>query len=172
MKAYARGKSIFFREVVVEDARFIVDLRTNPEKRKYISPTSNDVNKQRNFISNYLNSKTDFYFVICDWSSVQLGTIRIYDIEDDSFCWGSWIISQSAPKSAAIESALLLYDFAFYSLHYSNSHFDVRKENQRVVAFHKRFGATVTREDEQNYYFRYSRDSYLSVRQRYLKYLP
>jgi len=172
MKPYVRGKSIFLREVAVDDAEFIVDLRTNPEKSKHLSVTSNDVDKQRNFISSYLNSQTDFYFLICDWKWERLGTIRIYDIHDDSFCWGSWILSNDAPKTAAIESALLIYDFAFYALHYSKSHFDVRKQNERVVDFHERFGASVVGEDDLNYYFQYDRDSYACARQKYRRYLP
>ena len=72
----------------------------------------------------------------------------------------------------AIESALLIYDFAFFSLHYPKAHFDVRKNNERVVNFHKRFGANVVREDALDFYFEYSREAYLSVRQRYSRYFP
>lgn len=172
MKPYVRGKSIFLREVVVDDAGFIVDLRTNPEKGKHLSATSNDVDQQKSFISSYLESRVDFYFLICDWNWRRLGTIRIYDIREDSFCWGSWVLSKDAPKIAAIESALLIYDFAFYSLHYSKSHFDVRKENGRVIDFHKRFGASMVGEDDLNYYFQYNKDSYITVRQKYRRYLP
>jgi hypothetical protein len=115
---------------------------------------------------------TDFYFIIADWHGRSIGTVRIYDIRDDSFCWGSWILSVEAPMSAAIESALLVYDFAFYSLHYKYSHFDVRKENVSVVNFHKRFGAVVTAEDEMNYFFEFSKESYGSIRTKYLRFLP
>lgn len=30
-----------------------------------------------------------------------------------------------------------VYEFAFYNLGFNASHFDVRKDNDRVVAFHK-----------------------------------
>jgi RimJ/RimL family protein N-acetyltransferase len=172
MKPYVRGKSIFLREVSIDDAEFIIGLRTDPEKSKHISLTSSDVDKQKNFISTYSKSKTDFYFVICDWNWNRLGTVRIYDIREDSFCWGSWIISKDSPKSAAIESALLIYDFSFFSLHYPKAHFDVRKENERVVDFHKRFGASIVSEDDLNYYFQYDSEAYMTVRQKYRRYLP
>jgi RimJ/RimL family protein N-acetyltransferase len=171
MKPYVRGKSIFLREVTIDDAEFIIELRTNPEKSKHLSATPNDIDKQKSFISIYLKSQTDYYFIISDWSQCPLGTVRIYDVRADSFCWGSWILSKDAPTNAAIESALLIYDFAFFSLHYSKSHFDVRKENQRVVDFHKRFGACVVSEDDLNFYFHYDRDAYMSVRQKYRRYL-
>lgn len=172
MKPYVRGKSIFFREVAIDDAEFIIGLRTDLEKSKHLSVTSDDIYKQRNFISGYLNGQVDYYFIISDWNKKSLGTIRIYDIQEDSFCWGSWILSKDAPSNAAIESALLIYDFAFFSLHYPKSHFDVRKENQRVVEFHKRFGASIVSEDDLNFYFQYDRDAYISVRHKYRRFFP
>lgn len=172
MKPYVRGKSIYLREVEVSDAEFIVHLRTDPDKSRHLSITTDDVEKQRAFLRSYSLSSTDFYFLICDWNAKALGTIRIYDIRDSSFCWGSWILVKNAPTSAALESALLVYDFAFFSLHYPKAHFDVRKENQRVVDFHKRFGASIVSEDELNYYFDYDLPRYLGVRERYRRYLP
>lgn len=172
MKPYVRGKSIFLREVTVEDAQFILDLRTDEDKGRHLSATTGDVEAQRAFIRKYQQSTTDFYFIISDWTGQAQGTIRIYDIQGDSFCWGSWIMARGAPASAALESALLIYDFAFFSLHYARSHFDVRKQNERVVDFHKRFGAQIVSEDELNYYFRYSREDYLRTREKYRRYLP
>jgi RimJ/RimL family protein N-acetyltransferase len=157
---------------MIEDADFIVSLRTDPERSKHISKTSSQISSQEEFISSYFGSKTDFYFLICDWNQQRLGTVRIYDIQADSFCWGSWIISKDAPPNTAIESALLIYDFAFYSLHYSKSHFDVRKENERVVDFHKRFGAYAVTTDAINYYFEFTKDAYEAARQKYRRYLP
>lgn len=172
MKPYVRGKSIFLREVFEDDAEFILQLRTDPLKGRHLSQTFADLDSQKIFIQNYSKSLTDFYFLICDWEWNRLGTIRIYDIKDESFCWGSWIIANNAPTNTAVESALLLYDFAFFSLHYQKSHFDVRKGNERVVRFHERFGARITSEDELNYYFSYGLSAYLKVREKYAKFLP
>jgi hypothetical protein len=52
------------------------------------------------------------------------------------------------------------------------SHFAVKKENERVVAFHKRFGADIVDEDELNYYFQIDKENYIRIRNRYRKYLP
>jgi RimJ/RimL family protein N-acetyltransferase len=172
LKPYVRGKTIFLREVIIEDAELILKLRSDPQKNKHISATDGSLDKQRDYITRYKKSETDYYFIISDWERRALGTIRIYDICGDSFCWGSWVLSSEAPLNTAIESALLVYDFAFFSLHYPKSHFDVRKENARVIDFHKRFGASVVSEDEQNLYFEYSRESYLSIREKYRRFLP
>lgn len=172
VKPVVRGKKLYFREVVKDDAEFILSLRTDPGKNRYLSPTANDVTQQCAFIERYQQSLTDYYFIICDWQAKPLGTVRIYDIQFDSFCWGSWILSADAPTSSAIESALLVYDFAFYSLHYKYSHFDVRKENLSVVEFHKRFGALIVDENELDYFFKYSFESYRVIREKYLRFLP
>ncbi len=172
MKPVVRGKKLYLREVVLDDAEFILCLRTDPRKNRYLSPTTTDVSQQRDFIERYQQSLTDYYFIICDWQARSLGTVRIYDIQGDSFCWGSWILSADSPTSTAIESALLIYDFAFYSLHYKSSHFDVRKENLSVVDFHKRFGALIIKENELDYFFKYSLDSYRLIREKYLRFLP
>lgn len=172
MKPYVRGKNISLREIQLSDAEFVVGLRTDPDKNKHLSSTSNDIEQQKNYISSYFNSLSDYYFIIMDRNQNSIGTIRIYDIRGDSFCWGSWILSKDASQSAAIESALLIYDFAFFALHYSKSHFDVRKANGKVVEFHKRFGAQIIEEDELNFYFEYTREAYISVRDKYRRYLP
>jgi RimJ/RimL family protein N-acetyltransferase len=171
MKPYAIGNTVSLREVRLCDAQFIFDLRNDPAKNRHLSATPGDVRMQEDFIANYLKSTTDYYFIIGDGSQRPVGTIRIYDIRGDSFCWGSWILADNAPKSAAIESVLLVYDFAFFSLHYARSHFDVRKQNNRVIDFHKRFGAAVTGEDALNYYFELTRPAYIEARQRYKRYV-
>ncbi len=172
MKPLVRGKTVFLREITVDDAAFVHKLRTDPEKGRYLSETTGGVKQQEAYIASCLKQENDFYFIICDWEKRALGTVRIYDIRQDSFCWGSWILSNERPKWAALESALLIYDFAFFSLHYRQSHFDVRKENERVVNFHKRLGARIVRTDDKNIYFNYSREEYLAEREKYTRYLP
>lgn len=100
-----------------------------------------------------------------------LGLIRVYDLQHDSFCWGSRLIKDGAPQSTAIESALLVYEYGFDESGYKKAHFDVRKGSKRVLAFHQRFGAEAIREDELNYYFRYTLEDYLIIKHKYKRYL-
>ena len=172
LKPIVRGKSINLREVELSDAEFILSLRINPDKNKYLSFTENNLNRQKDFINSYKKSIQDYYFIICLSSGLPIGTMRIYDIKNESFCWGSWILSDEAYAHSALESALLMYDFAFYSLHYKYSHFDVRKENLNVIKFHHKFGAEITHEDELNIYFKFSLESYIKTRDKYKRFLP
>jgi RimJ/RimL family protein N-acetyltransferase len=172
MKPVVRGKRVYFREVLTDDAVFILSLRTDPRKSRFLSPTVHDVSKQRAFIERYQQDLSEYYFIICDWESRPLGTVRIYDIRGDSFSWGSWILSRDAHATAAVESALLVYDFGFYALHYKTAHFEVRRDNSSVVDFHRRFGALVTGEDELNFYFSFDIPAFLRSREKYRRFLP
>jgi hypothetical protein len=168
------GKNINLRPVTVADAEFILSLRLDAERAKHLSATGSDVNKQRLWIDAYKIRQTagmEFYFIIEDHGGAPLGTVRLYDFVGESFCWGSWILRPESPASASIESALQVYELGFFELGFTASHFDVRKENSRVVAFHKRLGAIVVREDNLDYFFEYEKEAYTSVRERYKKYL-
>ena len=171
-KPLVRGRNVYLREVTLDDAQFILDLRTDPQKGRHLSATLPDLERQKDFIRRYGESAEDYYFIISDWMGKALGTVRIYDLRDGSFCWGSWIISSNAPAMAAVESALLIYDFAFFALHYKHSHFDVRKGNKKVIDFHLRFGAQIVGETADDLLFNYDLDAYVQARSRYARFLP
>jgi hypothetical protein len=87
------------------------------------------------------------------------GTVRIYDLREDSFSWGSWILNEDKTKYAAIESALLIYKFGFERLGFSKSHFDVMKGNAKVISFHRKMGAIEVSNDSVNIFFEITRDN-------------
>lgn len=168
------GKSINLRVAQIEDAEFILNLRLLQHKSQYLSPVENDLVKQKAWLEDYKQKEEqalEYYFVIENKQHENLGLVRVYDLQPDSFCWGSWLIKDGAPQTTAIESSLLVYEFGFSELGYRKAHFDVRKGNDRVIAFHRRFGAQVTHEDELNIYFNYKFEDYLKVKQKYKRYL-
>ena len=168
------GKNINLRTVEEKDAEFILDLRQNENKNKYLSKTSVTIESQIDWIKIYKEkekNKKEFYFVIESKSQDKLGLVRIYDLKGHSFCWGSWIIKEDTPKTTAIESALQIYEFGFYKLGFIKSYFDVRKENHRVIVFHKRFGAEIIEESEIDVFFNYDIKDYEVIRDKYKRYL-
>ena len=167
-----RGRRIALRGARPADAGFIFALRSDESRNLHISAIDGSAQDQRRWIDAYLHRPAEWYFVIESEAGVPLGAVRIYDLREASFCWGSWVLSPQAPAFAAIESALLIYEFAFHNLGFPAAHFDVRKENQRVLAFHRRFGARDAGQDADNFYFTYARSDYERVRERYAKYLP
>ena len=168
------GKNINLRTVKVEDASFIYQMRQDQKKTKYLSAVNGTIKDQEAWISNYKhreNNKEEFYFLIESKEQEKLGLVRMYDFRDNSFCWGSWLIKDNAPKSTAIESALQVYEFGFYELGFKKSHFDVRKENKKVIAFHERFGAKIVNEDDLDYFFDYSKKAYEEIKIKYKRYV-
>jgi RimJ/RimL family protein N-acetyltransferase len=166
------GKTLLFFNAKPEDAEFIVALRTDKQLSKYLSATSQEVEKQIEWLKRYSKIDDQVYFIIKRNDGERLGTVRLYDQQGDSFCWGSWILNACAPQSAAIESALMVYSYAIDYLGFKKSHFDVRQGNERVWRFHERFGAVRVAETKQDYVYEISAESILASRQKYKKYLP
>ena len=168
------GKNINMRTVEIDDAEFVYTMRQDQNKTKYLSKVSGTIQNQKEWIAQYKKREADkkeFYFFIEAKNAEKLGLVRIYDLKDKYFCWGSWLIKEDAPKFTAIESALQIYEFGFYTLGFERSHFDVRKGNDRVIAFHQRFGAKIINEDELNYFFNFEKSDYEMIKQKYGKYL-
>lgn len=165
-----QSRTINLRLVEEADAPFILSLRQDGRYNRYLSEVNGDVESQKNWIRRYKQdeaSKKQFYFIIERKDSVPCGTVRVYDLRERSFCWGSWILNENKTKTAAIESAFLVYDFGFNVLDYSASHFDVMKDNVRVVSFHEKMGAVKQSEDNQNFYFLIEKDAVAKVKQRF-----
>lgn len=156
------GKNIDLRPVEVSDAEFILSLRIDPELNQYISPVENDINKQKSWLELCVKDKGQWYFIVQNKKNEPVGTIRIYDIKGDSFCWGSWIIKPEARSYASLESAVLLYKYAFLELGFNQSHFDVRKENKKAINIYLRFGSVIVDENDQDLFLILKKESFIN----------
>jgi len=165
------GKTLTFRNAVESDADFILSLRTDSNKSQYRSQVSSDFDAQLKWLKAYADLHDQAYFII-EHQSKPIGTIRLYDALKNSFCWGSWILKKESPRQAAIESALMVYEYGIGHLCFEMSHFEVRKENQSVCKFHERFGAKRVREDSVNYYYELQGEKIEKAKHRYIDFLP
>lgn len=164
-----KSKTIQIRFVEEFDADFILKLRLDKKYNQFLSNVNSDIQAQKDWIKNYKNdeaNKKQFYFIIERNDGTPCGTVRIYDLKDNSFCWGSWILNEDKTRYAALESAFLVYEFGFNQLGFSNSHFDVRKGNEKVISFHKKMGALKTGEDDLNEYFKITKDAVLQTQKK------
>jgi RimJ/RimL family protein N-acetyltransferase len=164
------GHAIDLRLVELDDAGFILGLRCDPRLSQFLSPTPKSTELQRQWLAAYQDRERqglEYYFIVESKAHQPYGTVRLYDFRGDSFSWGSWVIRPGSPPWISVESALLVYRCGFEELHFAQSHFEVRKDNARVVAFHRRFGAQVVGEDERNYSFRFAKADFPTARQRY-----
>lgn len=167
-----KGKTLVFRNAQTSDAPFILSLRTDSRKSTFLSQVKPDLSSQVVWLEEYHRKPDQAYFIIESQAGESLGTVRLYDAQGDSFCWGSWILKEGAPKLAAIESALMVYVYAVDQLGFTQSHFDVRKGNESVWRFHERFGATRVGETEHDYLYCIKSEKISAARQYYRKYLP
>ena len=143
-----------FRLVVEDDAEFIVALRTHEKLARYISYTDNSVENQINWIKNYKHRETkgeEYYILFEDENHVKLGVVRIYNIKDDSFTAGSWLIGLEADELAGLKSDLFILAFSFDELKLKKCYIDIRKDNKKLVRYHNMFFKQIN-EDEYNIY--------------------
>lgn len=170
--AQIQGNKVVLRGVDVCDADFIYSLRIDSKKSAYLSVVDPDVQKQLDWIRTYLAGEGQAYFIICDRNLNRLGTVRLYQAIGTSFSWGSWIIKDGAPTSTAIESALLVYEYAINYLGFTSAHFEVDRDNKSVWSYHERFGAKRVRETERQYFYEIGINDIRSSFNRYKKFLP
>ncbi|OYZ76253.1 MULTISPECIES: GNAT family N-acetyltransferase [unclassified Polaromonas] len=164
------GKTLNFRDATVDDAKFILSLRTDAEKSRYLSAVSGELTEQCAWLKRYVYADDQAYFII-EYQGSPIGTVRLYDPQGESFCWGSWILHSRCPRHAAIESALMVYAYAVDHLGFRAAHFKVRKGNQSVWQFHERFGAVRTSETELDYHYQIEASNIMASRSRYRRFL-
>ncbi|MGF1889946.1 GNAT family N-acetyltransferase [Vibrio campbellii] len=127
------------------DAAFINALRANVTLNAYVSHVENDVDAQKEWLLKYLEREQkgqEYYFIIRN-NNDALGTVRLYDFDENIFRWGSWMILPNAPIKTALESMLNLYYLAFDVLNFEITHIDVRNDNKKVLSIHKKMGCKV-----------------------------
>ena len=170
-----KTKNLFFRLVELEDAEIILQLRLDDNLNKYLSYVGLDLGEQKKWIESYKvreNLGEEFYYIICNRSNDEkIGTVRIYEINNFSFSWGSWILNNKRLTTSAIESAYLIYDIGFNKLGLSESLFKVDKRNTGVQNFHLKTGAEFVKEDNVNFFYRFTTFSLGKLKRKYEKYL-
>ena len=163
MKAVISGDGICLRFVTPDDADYIYGLRLDPTYNTHLSPITGTADDQRRWIGAYKTREAaglEFYYIIERHDGLRCGTVRLYDIREDSFTWGSWILDHNKPKKAALESALLSFGAGFESLNKEKALIEVRHLNTHAIAFYRRFGAIETGRDAENLYLTLSRVAY------------
>jgi RimJ/RimL family protein N-acetyltransferase len=154
--SYVVGHNLCLRLIQPEDAEFVFGLRTNPAYNEHLSSVTGSVEDQRQWIETYKSREAklrELYYVIERKDGLQCGVVRLYDIKQESFTWGSWILDHNKPFKAALESAILVYTVAFQTLGLSKAEFEVRNDNANTLSFHRRFSAVETHNNESDTFF-------------------
>ena len=150
------GDKVTLRIIEEKDAEFILQLRNKEELKKYISETNISLEQQKEWIKKYKEREIknkEFYFIIENKNKIPCGTVRIYDIKENSCTWGSFILDKTRPEGASYETILLSTNFIKYVLGIKNIYLDVRKENLKAIHIYEKFGFKRIKEDSLNYYY-------------------
>ncbi len=169
-----RKFGLTFRTVEEEDASFILGLRNNEIRSRFLSPTNPDLEKQKEWIRLYKQREEkneEAYFISLDEKGGKQGLNRLYNYKKDCFEIGSWLYKPGLEMSVAILGDLAARDYGFETLGFSTCTFEVRKANLSVVRYHVSFKPEKIRETDINYYFRLSYENYKKQRDKLLNIL-
>ena len=164
-----RGACVTLRTALEEDAEFMLELRMDPRNGRFLSPTHPDPEQQRAWIRGRLAAEDDYACVIEDAAGQRIGTIALYHINRGAgTCeWGRWILAPGAPALAALESAMLIYRFAFFDLGLKRAEFGVMGENTRVISFHRGMGARPVAETDVGVHFHFLPEDFAAACRKY-----
>tara|TARA_R110002049_G_scaffold241333_3_gene415188 strand:- start:5103 stop:5654 length:552 start_codon:yes stop_codon:yes gene_type:complete len=165
------GPSLVLRLITPEDAAYVHSLRIDPTYNQHLPLVQGTADDQRRWIESYKAREAEgleFYYIIERKNGVPCGVVRLYDLKDDSFTWGSWILDENKPTKAALESAVLSFGIGFKSLNLQTAHVNVRIGNKRAEAFYRRLGMTETHKSQADIFFIYSRQQYEADLNRYM----
>jgi len=147
--------NIEVRLVEVSDAADIIRIRTAPLRDKYINPTPQDLEFQRQWIREYKEreqSGQEMFFVFLEHGYVK-GTYRLGKINRFSLEIGSWVFERTEDKQLPKIADILMSDMSFNILSRNVIVYNVIKENERVWRFEERKGHICISEDDKSYYF-------------------
>lgn len=159
------------RLVNEDDAAFIIRLRSDEKRGRFIHATDDSVEVQRDWIKSYKKREAEGkeYYFIYDIDGVPFGVNRIYDVHDNFCTEGSWVCLPLEDSSKSIASALIIRDLIFEYFEFEYDLFNVSVGNNKVKKFHKICGATIISETPEEYSFKLRREDYLTNREWFLK---
>jgi len=169
------GKFARLRPVEAGDAEFLFALRSDVELTRFINDGPPDLAAQRRWMEAYFQRENDHCYLILSLPEQEpVGTVALYDIDLQGGAAesGRWLARKN-PK-AAIEANLLMDLHAFETLGLRRIYFTVCVENTKVVRYHTKFGARLTRtvtgyfqkhgQPMDSHFFELDRETFLAVK--------
>lgn len=165
--------NITLQYVEEEDAELIIQLRTDNKRSRFISPTKNNIESQKDWLRNYKlreGNKSELYFIGVDENGEKFATYRIYNIEDDICEIGSWVSKPNyGNPNNSIKMDIIMKEYVFENLGFDQLRFEVNKKNTSVVRYHKLFGPEIVSETDDSYYFILKKDRFVKQRNQVFK---
>ena len=135
---HAEGFGVRLRPVRMEDAAFIVWLRSLDHVKGRVGDSAVDAAAQEAWLRAYFDRPGDYYFVIETAGRIAVGAYGIYDLKGSSAESGRWVVRPEV--GAAIPSALLGLDIAFNKLGLTEVRVTTVSTNRSVLSLNHKFG--------------------------------
>ena len=141
-----KNKEGILRPVVEADAEFIVKLRNQAHVRGCVNDTALDVEKQRQWIRDYLKRENEHYWIAETLDGRPYGTSSLYhyNAEKKQIETGRWVRMADAPMVNFFAGRIQMNDFVFNVLKMHRLVFDVVSTNKPVLKYHRLCGAVET----------------------------
>lgn len=170
-----RGVRLALRLITPDDANYVFALRSDGALNPHLSAVTGDAQDQRRWIEAYKPKEAageQLYYVIERLDNgAPCGLVRLYDISESQFMWGSWVLGANKPPKAALESALLSLGVGFELLCKPKARIEVRHDNHKAIAFYERFGMIAADKEGEHRYYEYSHTQYEQDKAKHMAHL-
>lgn len=132
------GRFVDMRSITLDDAEFSYQIRLRPEVCNVVGQPASTIEEQKAFIKKQMQTKGDYYFVVCNKKGERIGLIGVYNIVNDMGELGREVNIGTTFES--MEAEVLLQDFCSDVLHLKKTCAVVYKENKKVISMNKKLG--------------------------------
>lgn len=133
------GKYVDLKSCTEDDAEFTLMLRKDPDFIKYLPAIDNTIEQQKAWIRQQREKPGDYFFVVWNKKGERIGTISIYNVQEDRAESGRLAIKGENPFQAC-EAQILIFRFAFGTLGLNCAEGFIFADNDRAIRFNKQFG--------------------------------
>lgn len=134
------GKSVDMRSATMEDLEFTYEVRQDKERTKYMHPVTGGIEAQEKWLRRQLVEPGDYFFIVCDKSGNPIGTNAVYQIDEKMHegLLGRTLLNGNPIQN--YEALIMIYEFAFYTLHLDKVKADILEENKASTGVTKHLG--------------------------------
>ena len=162
-----KGNFAHFYHIDIEDAEFILKLRTEERKDNYLMSTDKNLEKQKEYL---ISSRKKFlleeeiYFKIYDLAKNKFsGFVRLTEIQSETnFGWESAVLDKSSSPNLFIDVMLMIYRIGFDFLGRDLcGPWKVKKGFQKMMKIHEIIGMVdIINENEDHYEISVQKEKY------------
>lgn len=155
------------RLVNQDDASFILSLRANQNRTKYMMTLDDNIENQRMWIQEYKKREKeglDYYFIYCDAEGKRIGVNRASNVDFNAKTSksSSWIAVEGL-KYEPLKMLIIGNEIIFNSIGIETSWGEVQKNNSRAIKIFKLFGYKLNDIGTEYYDFSLSKSDFLKA---------